>query len=102
MFIAWTNFLSAQKLSQNLYFQIFVHSDFESLYKHVPRRILPSEYGGESGTVESILNDWEKKLLSYRTYYEEEDSKYGVDEKKRTDQIQSFGVNGTFRQMAFD
>lgn len=44
--------------------------------------------------------------MSYRTYYQEEDSLYGVDEKKRIGQKKSsdtiFGVDGTFRQLAID
>ena len=53
----------------------------ESLYKQVPKRLLPSEYGGEAGPLQNIINDWEKKIISYRQYFEEQDT-YGVDEKK--------------------
>lgn len=89
-----------------LFFQLFVHSDLESLYKYVPKRLLPKEYGGEVGTVESIINDWEKRITSYRTYYQEEDTLYGVDEKKRIGQKENsntlFGVDGTFRKLTID
>ena len=35
--------------------QVHIHgSDMESLYKQVPREMLPVEYGGTNGTVEEI------------------------------------------------
>jgi hypothetical protein len=83
-----------------------MHNDLESLYKHVSKRLLPKEYGGEAGTVESVINEWEKRVMSYRTYYQEEDTLYGVDEKKRVGQKKNpnviFGVDGTFRQLLID
>lgn len=67
---------------------------------------MPKEYGGEVGTIESIINEWEKKIMSYRTYYQEEDTIYGVDEKKRVGQKKNsstvFGVDGTFRTLSID
>jgi hypothetical protein len=33
------------------------HADFESLYKEVPKRILPAEYGGEAGTMEDLRGE---------------------------------------------
>jgi hypothetical protein len=93
-------------LIKTFFVQLFVHNDLESLYKHVPRRLLPSDYGGEAGTVESVINEWEKRLMSYRTYYKEEDSLYGVEERKRVGAKKNssviFGVDGTFRQLAID
>ena len=38
-------------------FKIFLHNNIESLYKHIPRRLLPTEYGGDAGSVQSILNE---------------------------------------------
>jgi hypothetical protein len=35
--------------------QLFVHGDnMESLYKKVPQRLLPSEYGGTAGTIKEL------------------------------------------------
>jgi hypothetical protein len=37
--------------------QTHFHADFESLYKEVPKRILPEEYGGEAGTLEDLTGE---------------------------------------------
>ena len=34
-----------------------VHADFESLYKEVPKRLLPQEYGGEAGPLEVLIGE---------------------------------------------
>lgn len=37
--------------------QVYVHgTDFEALYKVVPRKLLPKEYGGEAGTIQGKSN----------------------------------------------
>jgi hypothetical protein len=38
-----------------LNFQIYTHSNgFETLHQHIPREILPNEYGGEAGKLEEL------------------------------------------------
>jgi len=34
-----------------------LHSDLESLYKVVPKRVLPQEYGGEAGPIEVLIGE---------------------------------------------
>lgn len=70
----------------------------------VPRKMLPTEYGGEAGSLKSLNAEWEDKLLSYRKYFTEESPKYGVDERKRigTSTNPLLGVDGTFRQLQLD
>lgn len=66
---------------------------------------MPSDYGGESESIASLTEKWEKKILSYRDRLLEEDQ-YGVDEKKRPGRPKNpdmlFGIDGTFRQLQFD
>jgi hypothetical protein len=38
--------------------QTHIHADFESLYKEVPKRILPKEYGGEAGPLEDLTGEY--------------------------------------------
>ncbi|XP_062554101.1 alpha-tocopherol transfer protein-like [Armigeres subalbatus] len=79
--------------------RLYVHGqDLESFYRHVPRRLLPAEYGGDAGPLQDLIFNWEKKLVSYRDYFLQEDQ-YGTDEKKRLGQPKNaanlFGVEGS-------
>jgi hypothetical protein len=53
--------------------QIHVHADFESLYKVVPKRLLPEEYGGEAGPLEVLIGEcgvrliWISKFVFYKS-----------------------------------
>lgn len=92
-------------INEKMQSRLFVHSSLESLYKVIPQKLMPTEYGGEAGSVKSLSDACEKKVLAYRDYFLEE-SKYGVDEKKRPGRPKNsdslFGVDGTFRQLQFD
>ncbi|XP_053684677.1 alpha-tocopherol transfer protein-like [Sabethes cyaneus] len=101
VFNMFKNFMSEKNKSR-----LYVHGqDLESLYRHVPKRLLPAEYGGEAGPIQDIINQTEKKFLAFREYFLEED-KYGTDEKKRPgrpkDAESLFGVEGSFRQLQVD
>lgn len=78
----------------------------DSLYKVVPRKLMPAEYEGEGPPLQEITDAWEKKILSYREYLLEDSTLYGVDEKRRIGQPKNpnslFGLDGTFRQLDFD
>jgi hypothetical protein len=106
--------------------QVYVHgTDFEALYKVVPRKLLPEEYGGEAGPIQSkfdptsknfqnknphfpplgIIEAMEKQLVDNRDFFIE-DENYGVDEKKRVGRPKNseslFGLEGSFRQLVID
>ncbi|XP_059490153.1 uncharacterized protein LOC132205226 [Neocloeon triangulifer] len=76
--------------------------NMESLYKNVPQRLLPSEYGGTAGPIEKINSDFVRELLEFNDWYLE-DAKSGVDEKKRPGKPKTsqdlFGLEGSFRQL---
>lgn len=48
-----------EKIRQRIHF----HSNLESLYKFVPQKMLPKEYGGEAGTVEELTGEFESLFL---------------------------------------
>jgi hypothetical protein len=77
----------------------------ESLYNHIPRDILPIEYGGNGGSINDIIAEWEQKVLDHREFIIKESS-YGVDEKKRIglpiSREMLFGIDGTFRKLEID
>ncbi|XP_067627410.1 alpha-tocopherol transfer protein-like [Eurosta solidaginis] len=92
-------------LSDKIKQRFHVHSDFESLYKYIPKECLPAECGGSNGTIETGTKEWEKKLLSYKDYFVEE-AKYGTNEKLRrgrpVDSESLFGIDGSFRKLDID
>ena len=74
----------------------------DSLYKQIPKKLLPTEYGGDAGTIQSIIDEWEKKILSYRDYYKE-DEKYGTDESMRVKSTKNIlDMEGSFRKLNVD
>ncbi|XP_050697219.1 alpha-tocopherol transfer protein-like isoform X7 [Eriocheir sinensis] len=86
--------------------RVHIHgSDMESLYKEVPRDILPVEYGGTNGTVEEIKNYWLQRLDARRDWLLE-DEKFCVDESKRPGKAKTsadlFGIEGSFRKLNVD
>ncbi|XP_059608032.1 uncharacterized protein LOC132255878 [Phlebotomus argentipes] len=79
-----------------------VHTDRESLFKCIPKRLLPSEYGGEAGPIQKIIDDLEKDLIGARDFFREEDN-FGTNEKRRIGRPKNaetlFGVEGSFRKL---
>lgn len=53
-------------LSSKLRKRLHTHSDVEKIRKFVPSSILPNEYGGEGGSVDSMIESWHKELQDRR------------------------------------
>lgn len=74
----------------------------EALFECIPRHLLPTEYGGEAGPIQNIVDEWEKKLIASKDYFKE-DEQFGTDEKKRVGRPKNsenlFGVDGSFRKL---
>jgi hypothetical protein len=77
----------------------------ESLFRAIPQKVLPKEYGGKGDSIASLLNDLEQKIINNREYYLE-DLFFRSDEKKRIgipkNEETLFGIDGSFRQLEFD
>lgn len=77
----------------------------DALYKVVPRKLMPKEYGGEAGSIQDLIDENERRLVAFRDFFLEDDQ-FGVDEKKRVGKPKNsdslFGLDGTFRQLAID
>ncbi|XP_036333633.1 retinol-binding protein pinta-like [Rhagoletis pomonella] len=97
--------IAKSMMSEKIKKRFHMHPNLESLYKHIPKESLPAEYGGSNGTLEDGINTWEKKVLSYKEYFEEE-AKYGTNEKlRRGSPVNSeslFGIDGSFRKLDID
>ncbi|XP_073847850.1 alpha-tocopherol transfer protein-like [Musca autumnalis] len=86
--------------------RLFVHGNkMDSLIKEIPLKYLPKEYGGENGSVEEIIAEWDKKLDQYRDYFKRS-AEWGTDEKlrpgKAIDFESLFGIEGSFRKLDVD
>lgn len=53
-------------LKQELLDTIKFHVSFESLYDHIPRELLPIEYGGTAGSLDDLHKEWLEKFNSKR------------------------------------
>uniref|UniRef100_A0A6J0RM57 alpha-tocopherol transfer protein-like isoform X1 n=1 Tax=Bactrocera dorsalis TaxID=27457 RepID=A0A6J0RM57_BACDO len=61
---------------------LHIHSTLESLQKAIGKEYLPVEYGGNNGTYEEAMANFEQQLNDFSDYFDE-DEKYGVDETLR-------------------
>lgn len=74
--------------------EVLLHENESDLYKYIPQESMPVVYGGENGTEEEFLEEWEKILLDHAKYFEN-DSVLGLKEKieqkpNRLDLVGSF------------
>lgn len=85
--------------------QLYIHNDLNSLQQHFSKEILPSEYGGNDGQVQNIIDDWEKTLIGNRDYFIEGE-KCGINEREtslmKPKDNELFGLDGSFRKLEFD
>lgn len=56
-------------VKKELYDVMHFHTDgFESLYEHVPKDILPLEYGGDAGKIDDFYKEWLQIVESHGEY----------------------------------
>lgn len=87
-------------------FQIHVHgSNYDEVLKHIPKDLLPVEYGGADGTIQDLIDYWEDKFLEHRDFLMSFEN-YGTAEAKREGKPRYaenlFGVAGYFRKIDVD
>uniref|UniRef100_A0A336LTX9 CSON004507 protein n=1 Tax=Culicoides sonorensis TaxID=179676 RepID=A0A336LTX9_CULSO len=80
-------------------------TNMDGLFRFIPQKLFPNEYGGEAGTIDELMSVWEEKFKKYRGYFEE-DENYGTIEKLRPNPLKNnsnlYGVDGSFRQLNVD
>ncbi|XP_075227276.1 alpha-tocopherol transfer protein-like [Lycorma delicatula] len=79
----------------------YFHSNMDSLYKHIPKDIIPQEYGGNGGSLEEICENNFEKLRKYREFFLEEE-KMRVDESKRADKTRATALADIFKKLNVD
>ncbi|KAK4010343.1 hypothetical protein OUZ56_019489 [Daphnia magna] len=93
--------LMKEKMRQRVHF----HGDMESLYKEVPKSVLPIEYGGDNMSLDEITGYWKKKCEDRRDFLIAQ-CKIKSDESKRPGRPKTsdelFGIEGSFRKLNVD
>ncbi|XP_013200525.1 alpha-tocopherol transfer protein-like [Amyelois transitella] len=81
-----------------------IHKTHEDLFDFVPKEIIPSEYGGDGGTISEITEYWVSKMKEYKNWMQKEEQ-LGTDESKRLGQSltkDNFSTEGSFRKLDID
>ncbi|KAI8441978.1 hypothetical protein MSG28_005644 [Choristoneura fumiferana] len=85
--------------------RIFLHSDINDLYKYVPQEMMPTEFGGNAGSLDDLHKSWVKKMEEYTPWFAEQEN-IKADESLRpgkpTNYDELFGIDGSFRQLVID
>ncbi|XP_055904433.1 alpha-tocopherol transfer protein-like [Eupeodes corollae] len=85
--------------------RMMVHPTMESLYEYVPKEYLPEEYGGNNGRIGDSIETWEKLMIKYKNYFEEDDQYKTNEELRIGTKVNSeslFGLEGSFRKLEVD
>lgn len=70
--------------------EIYIHPFTNAtLRDHLSKKMLPLEYGGESGPIETIIKFWEQKLIDYRDYFLQ-DAEFRTNEALRPPEYRHF------------
>lgn len=86
-----------EKTKQRLNF----HRDsLESLHSKVPKRMLPTELGGEAGSLQSLIENTKKMVMSRREEIMLNERIGKIDESKKPKQVDQ--MTGTFRKLNVD
>lgn len=84
-----------------------LHSTLDTfLDKHVPKSMMPDEYGGSAGKIQDITDKVYKEMQANGQFFVEEEEKKRVNEKLRPGKPKTesdlFGTDGNFKQLQFD
>ncbi|KAH8254277.1 hypothetical protein KR032_009229, partial [Drosophila birchii] len=83
---------------------LHIHPNLESLQKAIGKEYLPTEMGGNNGSLPEAMTRYEAQLISFSDYFKE-DERYFVDEKAREASEAAplaAGAEGTFRKLNID
>lgn len=90
--------------SNKLSSRVYVHNDLESLYKYVPKNILPEDYGGPEKSLKEIHRDTKVFAESHNSWIKDRAEMRSNEKLRVGEPINSdmFGIQGSFRQLQID
>jgi len=92
-------------LKEKIRERIHIHSNIEDLYKFVPKEMLPSEYGGNAGSIKDLNEQWRNKMKEFSQWFKDQENSKANESlrpggARAVDDL--FGMDGTFRQLSID
>lgn len=92
-------------LKEKIRERIHIHSKMDDLYKFVPKAMLPTEYGGDAGSIKDINETWRTKMATYTQWFKEQEASKANEalrpgSPRTADDL--FGMDGTFRKLTID
>ncbi|RZC34350.1 hypothetical protein BDFB_010749, partial [Asbolus verrucosus] len=103
------NFVHMLKMSPllikkaSVIFETYVHSDLDSVYQHIPKNILPCDYGGNEKSMEELNKLFKREVMQYKSFFEHLDT-LTVNESLRPEKLGNDDIlsyYGNFRQLDF-
>ncbi|XP_049879544.1 uncharacterized protein LOC126376277 isoform X2 [Pectinophora gossypiella] len=99
-------FLLKQALREKVASRLHVHSSYEELHKHIPKEILPKDYGGDAPSMAKISEQWRELFRGQEAKDIVKNlDKLVTDESRRSAakfNEEYLGMPGSFRRLAVD
>lgn len=99
-------FLLKQALREKVANRVHVHSSYEDLQKHIPKEILPKDYGGDETSVSKMSEQWKEMLRSKeaRKFIEDSENIISDETKRHAAKFNEeyMGMPGSFRKLTVD
>ncbi|XP_068623776.1 alpha-tocopherol transfer protein-like [Battus philenor] len=99
-------FILKQALREKVASRVHVHSSYEDLYKHIPKEILPRDYGGDEASCNKLAMQWRDlwKSQKVREMISKMDHLVSDETKRDTTKFNEeyLGIPGSFRKLSVD
>ncbi|KAG5875655.1 hypothetical protein JTB14_018653 [Gonioctena quinquepunctata] len=92
-------------MKKELMDSLVIHTEMNTVYDHVPKDILPREYGGSCESLEVLHEKYKAQMNDNTDFFKLEETQV-VDEKRRPGKPKNisdvFGMEGTFKKLEVD
>lgn len=86
--------------------KFFTAENLEGVFEHIPKKMMPKNYGGEAPSYQELHEIMKKDLMENADFFKEEELTRRVNEELRPGKAKSaldlFGAEGSFKQLDFD
>ncbi|KAJ1525647.1 hypothetical protein ONE63_008865 [Megalurothrips usitatus] len=94
-------------LKKKIQDRVIIHPPgLDSFFEHVPKAMLPKDYGGEEASLKELSGKWQEKIDAYRGWFLAQEGVKSDETKRVGDKTalseEIFGCQGSFRQLTVD